>query len=166
MPEEKILPKDRIASSFKTLATVSLEINEAAKGLGKSVGSLEGALKTLDLGVPAWHRIAGYEDHDGLYWTRDIGYTMVGQSWRIALRKTSGHHGADVHDEEVWPFNDAPRWMCVESVGKLPDLFDELIKRTVETTAKIKARTVEAEELAAAVREMYAELAVAKKGRK
>jgi cytochrome c-type biogenesis protein CcmE len=56
--------------------------------------------------------------------------------------------------------------MCVESVGKLPDLFDELIKRTVETTAKIKARTVEAEELAAAVREMYAELAVAKKGRK
>jgi len=53
--------------------------------------------------------------------------------------------------EEVWRFNEAPRWMCIESAGKLPDLFDELLKRTRDTTEMIKARTAETKELAAAI---------------
>jgi hypothetical protein len=75
----------------------------------------------------------------------------------------------DQHSEQVWPFNDAPRWMCVESVGKLPDLFDRLISQSVDTTEKIKATTIEAEELAAGVRTIRKEAEqaeAAKKGRK
>ncbi|MGC9952228.1 MAG: hypothetical protein ABSF64_38285 [Bryobacteraceae bacterium] len=169
MPEEKVLPKERIASSFKQLAAVSTDLNDAAKELGRSIGSLEAALRSLNLGVSAWYAIADGGDDDGSYWSRDIGYTRIGEQWRIALRTVSGNHQVHQHHEQVWAFNDAPRWMCVESVGKLPDLFDRLISQSVDTTEKIKARTIEAEELAAAVRAIRKEAEqadMAKKGRK
>ena len=114
--------------------------------------NLDEALKSLNLGVSAWHQVAANEDPlDGSYWSRDIGYARVRSKWGIAIRKTWGNHFYDDHNEEQWLFADAPRWMCVESVGKLPDLFDDLIKRTEETTGKIKAKTSEAKELAAAI---------------
>jgi hypothetical protein len=157
MPFDSPLPKDRIASSFRQLTTVSTDLNAAASELGVSIVSLENALQSLNLGVPAWHQIAGKEDDDGSYWSRGIGYTQVGNNWRIALKVTHGNEHADHHREEVWAFNDAPRWMCIESVDKLPDLFDDLIKRTEETTAKIRAKTTQTEELAAAVRAIRGE---------
>lgn len=169
MPEEPVLPKERIASSFKQLAAVSADLNDAAKELGRSVGSLEAALRSLNLGVSAWYAIAGDEDNDGSYWSRDIGYTRIGDQWRIALRTANGNYQVGHYSEQVWAFNDAPRWMCVESVGKLPDVFDRLISQSMDTTEKIKARTVEAEELAAAVRVIRKEAEqaeMAKKGRK
>lgn len=169
MPEEKVLPKDRIASSFKNLAAVSTEIDSAAKELGASIASLDDALERLNLGVSAWHRIAGGEDHEtGNYWHRDIGYTQVSHRWQISLRRAAGNEFSDDYGEEIWTFNQAPYWMRIESIGKLPDLFDELIKRTIETTQKIKARTTETEELAAAVRAAYGEIfqPAAKKARK
>jgi hypothetical protein len=156
MPTEKISPKDRIALSFKNLAAVSTDLNAAARELGVSIVSLENALESLHLGVSAWHEIAGNDDGQ-TYWTRDLGYTRIEEKWRIALRTTSGCRPAEDHYERVWPFNEAPRWMCVESAGQLPDLFDELIKRTVETAEKIRAKTIETEELAAAVRTIRAE---------
>jgi len=84
-------------------------------------------------------------------------YTRIGDQWRIALRTANGHYPSGNYSEQVWGFNDAPRWMCVESVSK------------VDTTEKIKARTIEAEELAAAVRATRKEAEqaeMAKKGRK
>ena len=159
MPEEKILPKDRIVSSFKHLNAISGELNAAIKELNKPIGRLEFVLKDLNLGVSAWHQIAGSEDENGSYWSRDIGYTRIGQDWRIALRHTSGHHNFDdSHSEEIFPFSDGQRWMCVEAAGKLPDLIDTLIKRALDTTEKIKARIPEVEELVAAVETVKAEL--------
>jgi hypothetical protein len=161
MPEESVLPKDRIASSFKQLNVVSAELNSASRELGKSISSLEAALKGLNLGISAWHSIAGHEDFegDGSFWRRDLGYTKIGNEWRIALKQVSGHlQDRGNGDEEVWAFNEAPRWMCVEAVGKLPDLFETLIKRVVETTAKLKARIPETDELVAAVLAVQQEL--------
>jgi len=48
-------------------------------------------------------------------------------------------------------FGEAPRWMQIESVGKIPDLFDELIKRTESTIRMLKAKAIEAKNLAAAI---------------
>jgi hypothetical protein len=171
MPEEKVLPKDRIASSFKQLAAVSTDLSAAAKELGKSIDILELALKNLNLGVSAWYEIAGNEDEDGSYWSRDIGYTKIRYEWRIALRQVNGHRQVDdSHNEEIWAFSDAPRWMCVEAAAKLPDLFDTLIQRAVETTKKVSARIPETEELASTVQNIQAEMIEAakasKKGRK
>ena len=53
--------------------------------------------------------------------------------------------------------------MCIESAGKLPDLFDELLKRTRETTEKLKARTAQTKELAAALSAALPETVPAKK---
>src|SRR4051794_8954087 len=71
MPEEQILPKDRIVSSFKHLNAISAELNAAVKELNKPIGRLEFVLKDLNLGVSAWHQIAGSEDENGSYWSRD-----------------------------------------------------------------------------------------------
>jgi hypothetical protein len=153
----KIPPTERIVSSFKRLASSSDKLNAAAVDLGKTISTLDSALEKLNLGVSAWHRVAGDED-DGNYWSRDIGYSRVGRKWGIAIRKASGNENFEHHEEEVWLFNDAPRWMQVESVGKLPDLFDDLIERTEETTKKIKAKTSETQELAAAIEAVASEV--------
>ncbi|PYU93221.1 MAG: hypothetical protein DMG25_09995 [Acidobacteria bacterium] len=166
-------PKERIASSFKQLSVVSTDLNLAADEFSKTISTLDEALKSLKLGVSAWHKVAGHEDEQyGDFWTRDIGYAQVKGKWGIAIRKTWGNNFHDHYEEEVWPFADAPRWMCIESIGRLPDLFDDLIKRTEETTTKIKAKTSEARDLAAAISQAASELAPktqaikAKSGRK
>ncbi|MGI0079876.1 MAG: hypothetical protein ACRECH_09640 [Nitrososphaerales archaeon] len=156
----QIPPKERIASSFKQLSAVSADLNLAADEFSKTISILDKALKSLNLGVSAWHQIAGNEDEQyGDFWRRDIGYAQVKGKWGIAIRKTWGNNYHDRYEEEEWLFADAPRWMCIESIGRLPDLFDELIKRTEETTTKIKARTSETKELVAAIDEIASELA-------
>jgi hypothetical protein len=50
----------------------------------------------------------------------------------------------------------APRWVCIERA--VPELFDELIKRTEETTQKLKARTKETDELDKVVKDADDEL--------
>jgi hypothetical protein len=158
MAQSKISPTERIASSFKKLAASSNNLKLATVDLGKSISALDEALNSLNLGVSAWHKIAGHEDDDGSFWSRDIGYTQVGTSWGIALRRASGHHHGDIYDEEVWPFTDAPPWMSVEATVKLPDLFDELNRRAEETIKRMNARSTEAQELARAVNAAKEEL--------
>jgi hypothetical protein len=141
---------ERIAASLKRLAATSAELETATGELGQAFSSFDKALQRLNL-VPTWHQIAAGEDEDGNYWTREIGYTTVQGQWRIALKRTWGNENWAHHEEEVWPFNKAPHWMQIESLGKIPDLYEELIKRTEETIKKIRAKTTEARELAAAM---------------
>ena len=160
MTQEDTAPaKERIALSFKKLASVSADLNSAANDLNKTISSLDEALQALNLGVSAWHNVAASEDDArGDFWTRDIGYAQVRNQWGIALRKTWGNHTFDDYNVMEWLFAEAPRLMCVESIGKLPDLFDDLIKRTEETTGKIKAKTNLAKELAEAINAAASEI--------
>jgi prefoldin subunit 5 len=153
MTEEKPSPaKEKIASFYKELATASTDLNSAADELTKTVSTVEEALRRLNLGVSAWHTVAGgHPDDEGYYWARQIGYSEVGDDWCIALRKTWGNYNFDDFNEETWAFAKAPKWMRIESVGRLPDLIEDLLKRTVETTGKLKTKTEEAKELAAAI---------------
>lgn len=152
MAEAKVPPTERIVSAFKELPVVTDECNSAHAELrDNAIGPLETALHSLNLVVSAWHCFAKGEDESGNYWTRDIGYVKLMDEWRIALRRTWGNENYNHHEEEVWAFKDAPRWLCIESIAKLPDLFEELVKRTRETTEKLRARTAQAKELAAAI---------------
>jgi hypothetical protein len=152
MAEAKIPPTERIAASFTQLSTCTQECNAAAADLAEAISKLDNALFTIKPVTAAWHDIARHDEpQTGNYWSREIGWAKVGDKWGIALKRTWGNEYSDNHEEEAWPFKDAPRWMAVESVGKLPDLFEELLKRTRETTEKLKARTVQANELAAAL---------------
>lgn len=152
MNTNEIPPTERIAESYQQLSVASAELNAAADELAEMVASLESALLPLNLGVSAWHQLAGNENYDdGSYWGRSIGYAKIQNRWSIAIRRTWGNNKFDDHGDETWRFADAPRWMCIESAGKLPNLFDDLIKRTRESTQKLKSRTEATAGLVAAV---------------
>lgn len=163
MPKPKVPPTERIASSFKELKSLSPELHATARELSKSINNFSDKLEPLDLGVSAWANIAaGEDDQNGYYWSRSVGYTKLSYKWEIALRQASGNHHADEYDETVWKFSEAPHWIVIESIAKLPDLFETLIERVKDTIAKLKARTEQANELAAALDALTEELSVAK----
>jgi hypothetical protein len=64
----------------------------------------------------------------------------------------SGNHN-DVEDSNVeeWLFNDAPRALRIESVEKLPDLFESLVKEADAATKQIRTKTQRAQALATAL---------------
>lgn len=142
---------ERISATFPKLRAAAKALNTASDELAKAVSPIETVLKSLNLGVPTWAQISGSEEDDGSYWSRDVGYTKVASAWGLAIRTTNGDYSRDAHHEEVWSFNEAPRWMRIEAVGKLPDLLEEIIKRTEDTTKRIQAKTKQASEIAAAL---------------
>jgi len=156
--DKAVPPTERIVNSSKQLSNRAPEISSAAEELRNSIAPLGAFLRKLDLGVSAWHEFAGHEDEDGHFWGRDIGYTQVGKRWGIALRRRTGHNHFDHYEEEVWLFEEAPRWMQIESVNKIPELFEELIKRTDDTIKKLHAKASEAKDLAAALEAAVAEV--------
>jgi hypothetical protein len=161
VPQPKVPPSERITTSFKQLKSITPELHSAAKELSKTVDELNASLEPLSLRVPAWHTIAHGEDENGNYWNRAIGYAWVEHCWTIALKTDSGNEHADRHNEEVWAFSKAPRWLVIESIAKLPDLFETLIERVKDTTEKLRARNEQAKELVAALRASADELAAA-----
>lgn len=142
---------ERISTAFPKLRNAAKALNTASDELTKAVSPVEAVLKSLNIGVPTWAQISGGDDPDGTYWSRDVGYTKVASTWCLAIRTTHGHHGYDQHDEEVWAFDGAPRWMRAEAIGKLPDLIEALVKRTEETTKSIQSKTKQASEIAEAL---------------
>lgn len=154
MPAVKPSPKDRIALSFNKLTAASDELNAAVTELTSKIRLLERYLERLNLGVSAWYTIAShrYEEND-FRWSRDLGYTFHRNKWRIALRETWDSPEDGEHGETTHTFDEAPRWMAIEAVSKLPDLIDGLLERTQETTKKLKNRSIQAQELADAIQE-------------
>ncbi|SRR6266404_2055466 len=150
---------ERVQASFRQLSTSAASLNAVSDELRESISELETALEKLNLGVSAWVKIAGGHDEHGLYyWSRDLGYTQAGKGWGIALRTVSGDETSPEDEtQEIWPFNDAPRWMRVEGVGKIPELLDALNKQAEETAKKIKSKNTEAKALAEAVKQLTAE---------
>ena len=157
MPQPKVPPSERIGSSYKQIKAATPELHAAAHELFREIKKVNKTLEPLSIGITVWHTIASGEDENGNYWSRSIGYNNIGQEWGIALRQASGNNNYDSHDESVWEFSKAPRWMVIESVAKLPDLFETIIERVKETTAKLKARAQQARELVAAIQAAAAE---------
>ena len=143
---------EKIQTTYKHLSLAATELNTASDGLADAVLMLDDTLRRLNLGVSAWVTLSGDDDEDGSWWQRAIGYTRIGDKWGIALKNASGHYAIPDRDSvEEWLFNDAPRWMRVESVGRIPDLLEALLKQAQDTTRKIKAKTEEALVLVQAV---------------
>jgi chaperonin cofactor prefoldin len=147
----------RISSSYKQLTQAATELNAVSDELGKFVTALDAALRRLNLGIATWLRLESREDSSGNYTKRDLGYAKVGNKWGIALRTMTGNHN-DVEDSNVeeWLFNDAPRALRIESVEKLPDLFENLVKEADAATKQIRTKTERAQALASALTEQAA----------
>lgn len=144
----------KVQSSYRQLSTVASDLNAASDELGKPVADLDAALKKLNLGVSVWMHLRGNDDRDGSYWSDDLGYSKVGGKWGIALRSVKGDvNWPDEERVEAWLFNDAPRELRVQAIGKIPELLDKLNEKAVETAKKIRERLADAQQLAAAVKE-------------
>ena len=149
---DRMRSTDKVQSTFKQLSQVAVDLNTASDELSKPIYIWEAALKRLNLGVPAWVDLSSGDDRAGYWWDRGVGYTKLKDRWAIALRTREGHHAADDGpSEELWPFNDAPRWMRIEAVSKLPDILEALLKQAEDTTQKIRKKIAQANELAEAI---------------
>src|SRR6478672_4090038 len=128
------VPKDdgsfseRVSSSYRQLSLAASHLNLVSDELGKSIAVLDAALKKLNLGIATWSRLDRWEDAFGNYSSRYLGYAKVNNSWGIALRA-----------------------LRIEAVEKLPDLFENLIKEADVAIRKVKAQTLSARQLAAAL---------------
>jgi hypothetical protein len=149
----KAPPVERVQSSYKQLSVAARNLNAASDELGKAISVLDAALQKLNLGVSAWVRISGAQDEDTFdWWSRDVGYAKVGNKWGIALKEASGNViPPGEESEEVWLFNEAPRWMRTEAIGKIPDLLEALVMQAEDTTKKVREKTTQVRELAAAM---------------
>lgn len=147
----KVSPSERVETIYKQLSTAANDLNTASDELSKPIQVWEAALKKLNLGVPAWVDLSSSEN--GTYWwDRGVGYTKIKDRWAIVLRTRSGDYTDSEGDsEEIWPFNDAARWMRIEGVAKLPELLEALLKQAEETTKRIRNRIAQANELADAI---------------
>lgn len=152
------IAKEKISSGFKDLSLASNKLKSAANDLFATISELEKLLKSLNLRVSAWHQIAHSVDEDGTIKTRSIGYTNIDGQWVIAINKAVNYQQLGEYNEETWRFADAPLWMCADAISELPGLIQALIKRTVETTEKIKAKNEEAVEIVAATAAVAAEI--------
>src|SRR5271169_1012066 len=102
---------ERAQAAYRQLFTVATGLNSASDELSKVIAELDAALKQLNLGIPAWVVITSTQADDGSYWARVLGYTKVGKEWGIALKEITGHQSWADDEQEIWRFDDAPRWM-------------------------------------------------------
>ncbi|HME01192.1 MAG TPA: hypothetical protein VKM93_28250 [Terriglobia bacterium] len=149
----RLAPNERVLASYKQLSLAANSLNSASDELGKAISVLDEALKRLNLGVSAWVQLStGGGDITSNWWSRNVGYTKIGDKWGLALNTESGDYQyPDQDSEETWLFNEAPRWMRIEAVGRIPDLLEALLKAAEDTTKKIKDKTAQAYELAVAM---------------
>jgi hypothetical protein len=151
MTDSKSAP-ERVQAAYRSLSASATNLNAASDELRKTVSVLEQALEKLNLGISTWVTITGDEEGNGYYWSRDLGYAKIDSKWGIALRTVSGHYSDEGADKiEEWSFNDAPRWLRIEGVGKFPELLEKLTKQADDFTEKIKKKTAEANELASII---------------
>jgi hypothetical protein len=156
MSSKEVSLNERVQTSYKQLFQAATNLNIASEELSSGIAVLESALGKLNLGVSAWATItAGGEPPQ--WWSRDIGFTQIGDQWVVALRSSSGDQrdaDGEYDSTTVWRFNLAPRWMQNEAVTKIPELFDKLTAQAVEMRNKLKSRAERTLQLAAIVEDV------------
>ena len=129
------------------------DVRAASDELGITIDAIEGHLERRQIEVPAWVKVKGWEDPDGEYWKRELGYDRVRNSWHIAIREVHGHtEWPENTTTYVWSFNSAPRKSRISASDKLPELLRELIKEAERTARRLREKTVEVNAFAATLK--------------
>jgi hypothetical protein len=147
---------EKVQKSFVALRSVATSLNQASDELTKVVGTLDEALKKLNIGLTVWVTFRERSDDDPDAYDKDeIGYCKLNSKWGVALRHIWGHHGFDAHNEAgPWLFNDAPRELRIHGVDKIPELIEEIGKTAVTTTTKVQEKTQQVRELAGVIEQI------------
>jgi hypothetical protein len=148
MPSEQNSLIERVESSYRKLSTVASELNFVSDELGKCVSEMDSALKKLNLGIEVWVLIRGNQD-DVSFWTEELGYQKISGKWGIALRTVAGVNGCeDEADVERWLFNDAPRWLRLSAIAKIPVLLEQLSMEGTKVADEISKSLADVKEVA------------------
>ena len=151
MAQENATPPPEIPlPTHEELAAAAAEINTASDELGKPIEAIEAYLATLNIGIPAWIKVKGWEDDYGYYWKRELGYEEISDEWHLAIRETSGNEAnPEGESARTWAFNRSPRKARISAVDKIPELLRELAKEAQKTARRIREKSVETAALAA-----------------
>lgn len=148
-----VTPPLQNSPTREEIATAAADVNAASSELGETIEAIESFLEARGLGVPAWVKVKGWEDHYGAYWKRELGYDRFGRDWHIAIRESRGNvNDPEPDDPEVWPFNRAPRKTRISAVDKIPELLAELIKEAERTARRLREKAAEATAFAATLK--------------
>ena len=151
MPAESNSPSERIVAAFAKLTESARNINAVSDELAKPIAAIEASLKRLNVGVACWTKINGGSDGYA-FWSHDVGYLRVKGEWCLAIQTSKGpEHSPEESIDEVWPFNEAPRYLRVQAVDKLPELIEALVEAADATAKRLKEKVAPAQELAAAI---------------
>lgn len=153
MPDPSAGIPTNITAAFEALKEAATDLNTVSDTLATPIEWLDGAIKRLNLGLPAWAEFeGGFDDNTADYWHNEIGYAKIGAKWGIAIRSREGNADQpQFEDSESWLFNDAPRDLRVKAVDHLPKVIEALITEARNTADRIKEKIGQAEEFAKAI---------------
>jgi methyl-accepting chemotaxis protein len=145
----------KVQTRFQELSTLASSLNTASDELTKVIGTLDEALKKLNVGLTVWvpSRVRGDETDHQFYDQDQIGYAKVSGTWGIVLRRIWGNEAFDDdhHEDGPWLFKDAPRELRLAAADKIPELIEALAKAASTTTREVQEKTKQVRELAAAI---------------
>ncbi len=129
-------PVEEVVAGLMTrLADAASTLNSVSDALGTQMTRIDELLKKMNLGISCWTSIKSGDD-----WSLDLGYAKVDRIWGIALRSSRGSREAGTYEEQLWLFNDASRYMRLDTAGKIPQLLEALLVQAEEMTKQVRAR--------------------------
>jgi hypothetical protein len=151
-PTESLV--QRVEAAYQQLSSAAADLNDVSDKLTACVADLDGALQKLNLGLSVWVNVSCWDSEETYdFCSKDLGYAKIGGKWGIALRTVQGNRTEpDREDVEKWLFHEAPRALRLSAVEYLPGLLERLSKEAAKSTAQIKEKLSEAQEVATAVK--------------
>jgi hypothetical protein len=143
----------RISSSYKQLTQAATELNAVSDELGKFVTALDAALRRLNLGIATWLRLESREDGSGNYTKRDSVTQKSAISGASPCARWPAITTTSKTPTSRSGCSTTPAALRIESVEKLPDLFENLVKEADAATKQIRTKTERAQALASALTE-------------
>ena len=143
MSDQEDSPFERVIELLPSLAATAANLNEASKALSEVIDRIDAALQRLNLGVTAWVKVRGGDNADkggSHFWCERLGYSRIGRKWGLTLRKMKGDElEYGLEEDEEWPFNEAPRFLRIRAITKIPDLIKELDLEAKKVTEQVSA---------------------------
>jgi hypothetical protein len=143
---------DAAIPAIKQLTQTATKLNSASDRFNDVVQKLDGALKSLHLGIAAWFKFNETSDDDMNWETFQVGYDKLDGKWGLAVRKSWGNENwPEDATSNTWLFADAPRDLRIKAVHHIPALLQELNAAALRFTDELVEKTTQADELAEAL---------------
>jgi prefoldin subunit 5 len=145
---------ERVKSSIQKFPAAAETLNTATDQLGKPIVDLDSVLKKFGIGVPTWvHFTQSDARYLPDYYYEDIGYAKINGKWGIAIRVLDGNFndGPDEQTKTEWHFADAPRFLRLRAVDKIPELLESMLEQAAEMSRKMTEKAAEITALTDAV---------------